>query len=142
MLHSRAIYRKAVFLEAAGSPAKGRHPVTTASQIAKWHFVFDNQKSGNKYKSVSINVIRSLLGAPKGSTTAFLQDQPINTIPKMTLTRAVHLLNGAGWTKGFYAVTLRKPDYPGVKNAEYIFAMVGAKIVAVDAVTGKVSKIS
>ena len=139
LLHSQPVYSKAVLLEGQGSPAKPGHPVKTADKIIKWHFVFDNRKSGNRYKSVSINAVHSLLGKPKGSTTPFFQDQPLNPIPKMTFTRAVHLLNKEGWTKGFYAVTLLKPDS---KDVEYIFAMAGGKIVAVDAETGKVSKIS
>ena len=80
--------------------------MATADEIVKWHFVFDNQKTHNKYKTVSINAIRGLLGKPKGSTLSpILQDRPLNPIPTMTLTRAVHLLDTAGWTKGFYAVT-------------------------------------
>ena len=142
LLHSKPVYRKAVLLEAEGSPAKPGHPVFSADKITTWRFVFDNTQSHNKYKSVSISAIRSLLGKPKGSTTPFLQDKPINPIPKMTFTRAVQLLDGAGYTKGFYAVSLRKPDYPGVKDVEYIFVMVGGKVVAVDAVTGDVKKIS
>ncbi len=142
LLHSKPIYSKAVFLEAEGSPAKAGRPVKTADKIVTWRFVFDNRKSGNKYKSVSINAIHNELGKPKGSTTPFLTDQPIDPIPHMTFTHAVQLLDAAGWTKGFYAVSLRKPDYPGVKDVEYIFAMVGGKIVAVDTQTGSVSKIS
>ena len=90
--------------------------------------------------SVSINAVRGLLGKPKGSVSPLLlHDQPLIFIPTMTLTRAVHLLDAAGWTKGFTEVTLKKPEYPGIHHVEYIFAMVGAKIVAVDAVTGVVS---
>lgn len=142
LLHSNAAYRKAVLLEAEGSPEKPGRPVKTADRIVTWRFVFDNQKTGNKFKSVSITATHGMLGTPKGSTSPFLQDQIIRPIPTMTLTTAVHLLNTAGWTKGFYAVTLRKPLYPGVKDVEYIFAMVGGKIVAVDTQTRKVHKLS
>jgi hypothetical protein len=142
LLHSKPVYRNAILLEAEGSPIKPGHPVWTADKIIRWRFVFDNQKSGDKYKSVAISAVHNELGKPRGSTVPFLQDQPMNPIPKMTFTRAVQLLDAAGWTKGFFAVTLRKPDYPGVKDVEYIFAMVGGKVVAVDAQTGKVSKIS
>jgi hypothetical protein len=142
LLHSQVAFRKAVLLEAEGSPAKPGHPVKTADRIVTWHFVFDNQQTGNKFKSVVITASHGLLGKPKGSTSPFLQDQLIRPIPKMTLTQAVHLLVTAGWARGFYAVTLRKPLYPGVKDTEYIFAMVGGKIVAVDTQTGKVKQIS
>jgi len=142
LLHSQAVYRKAVLLEAEGTPAKAGHPVKTADKIIKWHFVFDNRKTKDKWKSVSINAVHSLLGKPKGSTQPFLQDQPVDPIPTMTFTRAVQLLNAAGWTQGFIAAKIAKPLYPGVKDVEYIFVMAGGKIVAVDTKTGAVSKIS
>jgi hypothetical protein len=142
LLHSQAAFKKAVFLEAEGTPANPRRAVKTGDLIITWRFVFDNQPTRDKYKSVTLTAKRGLLGTPKGNAQPFISDQPINPIPSMTLTRAVVLLKGAGYTKGFYAVTLREPLYPGVKNPEYIFAVVGGKTVSVDTDTGKVKLIS
>ncbi len=142
MLHQQSAFRKAVFLEAEGTPQNPRRPAKSASAVNLWRFVFDNQKTGGKYKSVSITARRGILGKPKGSFSPFLQDQDITSIPSMLMTRAVRLLKAAGYRKGFFAVTLREPDYPGVHTPEYIFALVGRKTVAVDTDTGKVHKVS
>ena len=141
LLHARAAFRKAVLLEAEGTPANPRRAVKTGDRIVTWRFVFDNQQSHDKYKSVAVTARRGILGNPKGSTFPFLEDQLISPIPTMTLTRAVQLLDAAGYTSGFYAVTLREPNYPGVHAPEYIFALVGGKTVAVDTQTGAVKKL-
>lgn len=141
LLHSRPVYRNAVLLEAEGSSARPGRPVMTADKIVTWRFVFDNTKSKNKYKSVSIAAIRNELGVPRGSVTPFSGDQPMNPIPTLTFTQAVQLLNAAGWTKGFIAVTLRKPQYPGVTDPSYIFLCAGGKIVGVNTRTHEVKQI-
>jgi|SRR5579871_4684737 len=142
MLHSKSTFHKAVLLEAEGTPKNPKRPAKTASAIENWRFVFDNQPSHNRFKSVSISASRGILGTPKPSYSAFLEDQDINPIPRMLMTRAVQLLNAAGYRKGFFAVTLREPVYPGVTSPEYIFALVGRKTVAVDTDTGKVHQLS
>jgi hypothetical protein len=142
LLHSQAAFHKAVLLEAEGTPKNPKLPTKSAAGISTWRFVFDNQPTGGKYKSVSITARRGILGTPKGNTSVFGQDKDINTIPNMLLTRAVQLLKAKGYRRGFFAVTLRWPNYPNVNSPEYIFALVGRKIVAVDTDTGKVHLIS
>lgn len=143
LLHSQRPFRKAVLLEADGILAAGTRWVTTAGGIGKWRFVFDNQETGGMYKSATVLAVRGHLGKVRGNTQPFLEDQAIRPIPTMTLTRAIELLDkSGGGTWQFSAVTLRKPLYPGVKHAEYIFAIRSGKNIAVDTVTGKVKPLS
>jgi hypothetical protein len=141
LLHSQTQFRKAVLLEADGSLAPGRHWATTADGVVKWRFVFDNQETGGKYKSATILAVRGHLGKVRGNTQPFLEDQVIKPIPSMTLTRAVGLLEYAGYPR-FSAVTMRKPLYPGVRHTEYIFSVKGGKYVEVDTDTGQVKPVS
>jgi hypothetical protein len=141
LVHSHRQFRHAVLLEADGTPGAS-HTVKTARGIVKWRFVFDNQATGGRYKSATVLAVRGQLGKVRGYTQPFLEDQPIRTIPRMTLARAIDLLRGAGYTQAFYAVTLRKPLYPGVKHAEYIVTIGYRKYVAVDTQTGKVKPVS
>ena len=140
LLHSQTQFRKAVLLEAEGTPATSRS-VATARGIVKWRFVFDNQETGGPYKSATVLAVRGHLGIVRGNTAPFLDDQIIHVIPKMTLTVAIEYFDYAGYSR-FYAVTLRKPLYPGVQHPEYIFTIAGGKYVAVDATTGQVSPVS
>ena len=141
LVHSRHAFRKAVLLEADGTPAKPG-TVTTASAIVRWRFVFDNQASGGIYKSATIVATRGHFGRVHGNTQPFLEDQVIRPIPTMTLAQAIGHLNQAGYTQGFSAVVLRRPLYPGVKDAEYIFGMKNGKYVEVDSRTGTVKPVT
>ena len=104
-----------------------------------WWFVFDNQATGSKYASAYVRFRNGKFGAVQGETNPFEDDQVISPIPTMTLARAIKRLNFYGYRTGFYTVTLRKPlDPPGVKHAEYVFALTGGVTRAIDAVTGKI----
>jgi hypothetical protein len=142
LVHGQRPFRKAVLLEAEGTPAARSHVVKTARGIVTWRFVFDNQGSGNAFSSATVDAVRGKFGKVKGHTGPILDDQSLRRIPKMTLTRAVALLDKAGYRSGFSAVTLRKPLYPGVRHIEYIFTVASGKYVAVDTQTGRVKQVS
>lgn len=140
LLHSKAQFKKAVLLEADGSPATANERVKTADGIVKWRFVFQNNTAGSKYESATVVAVRGHLGKVHGHTQPFLEDQVIRPIPAMTLTRAIELLDKAGYRDGFYSVAMRKPIYPGVKHTYYIFSF-GDKNVQVDTKTGQVKQV-
>lgn len=141
LLHSQRQFRKAVLLEADGTPAAAKHWARTARGIVTWRFVFDNQETGGTYASATVLAVRGHLGKAHGHTQPFLEDQVIHPIPTMTLARAIELLDKAGYSR-FSAVTMRKPLYPGIKHTYYFFSVSGGQIVEVDTVTGKVKPIS
>jgi hypothetical protein len=142
LVRAEPSFRKAVLLEADGAPATYGDTVKTADGIVKWRFVFNNQESGDKYKSATVFAVRGKFGKVQGHPDPFLEDQEITRIPAMTLPQAIGRLHKAHYTHGFSAVTLREPIYPGVTHPEYIFTMAGGKYVAVDTQTGKVKRVS
>ncbi len=142
IVHAQRPFRKAVLLEAEGTPAARSHVVKTARGIVAWRFVFDNQGSGNAFSSAIVDAVHGKFGKVRGHTGPVLDDQGISRIPKMTLSRAIGLLDKAGYRSGFSAVTLRKPLNPGVRHIEYIFTVKSGKYVAVDTRTGQVKQVS
>lgn len=130
-------FSRAMVLEADGVPA-GKGIVKNASQIARWRFVFDNRDS--RFASVTIDYRRSSgFGPPVGHTSPFLEDVEIKKPPKMTLGRAVTLLEGAGHRSGFFDVTLRSPLGPTTTPPLYIFGLAGGRFAAVNTKTGSVT---
>jgi hypothetical protein len=134
-------FKKAVLLEADGTPKSGR--VTTAAGITKWRLVFDNQSTKHfKFRSAFMTVNDGRFGKPVGKKAPFVEDQRINPIPKMTLATAVAKLRKAGHRKAFGAVTLRYPLGPGFHETLYIFGFGSGKYWSVGTKTGKVKPIS
>jgi hypothetical protein len=134
-------FQRDVLYEADGS-TRGGKPVSSAAGIVSWRFVFRGTP-GSKFASATLTYGPAPKGFGKvvGVKQPFLEDVPIPRAPKMTLTQAVGRLRGAGYRRGFSAVTLRNPLGPKRSNPLYIFT-VSPKFVAVDTVTGKVSVLS
>jgi hypothetical protein len=136
-------FAKAVMLEADGTP-NGNKPVDNAGQIASWRFVLDNQRTqGSDFASVTISYRRSSgFGTPDGNPSPFLDDVQMPKAPKMTLKRAVSLLDKAGFRDGFENVALRDPLGPDSTAPLYIFGLADNSFVGVNTKTGKVKPLS
>jgi hypothetical protein len=141
-VRSQAQFKKAVLLEADGSPEKGA--TTKASSVTHWRIVFQNQTTkGSKYASAWMKAVNGKLGKVVGVKEPFLEDRNITTIPKMKLATAVAKLRKAGHTEAFDAVTLRYPLGPGFHEPLYIFGFgSGSSYWSVGTKTGKVRSIS
>jgi hypothetical protein len=141
MVRSKPQFKKAVLLEADGSPKSGK--VKTASGITRWRIVYQNQTTkGSKYASAFVKLVNGHPGAVVGVKEPFLEDRNITAIPKMTLTRAIIKLRNAGHTQAFGSVTLRYPLGPGFHEPLYIFGFGSGKYWSVGTRTGKVKPIS
>jgi hypothetical protein len=136
---SRPSYARAIVLEADGY-TRGGKKVTTAAGIVKWRFVFDNQLSTSRFRSATIyyGAPPAKFGKVRGYRSPFVEDVRIPKAPKMSLAEAVARLKAAGFTKGFFNVTLRNPLGPKRLNPLYIFTVSAGEYVAVDTVTKKV----
>ncbi len=141
-LRAKKKYAKAILLEADGNLSAAR-TVTRAKQVTSWRFVFDNQKTGNKFRIAIVTFTAGKgFGKIKAKTSPFLEDLRIHKTPKMKLRRAIVLLRRAGHTEGFRTVTLRHPLGPNTTAPLYIFALPSGDYIAVNTRTDKVSKIS
>src|SRR5215216_7896474 len=66
-------FKKAVLLEADGSPAQGA--TTKASAVTHWRIVFQNQTTkGSRYASAWIKVVNGKLGQVHGVKSPFVED--------------------------------------------------------------------
>ena len=134
-------FKKAVLLEADGSPEKG--VTTKASAITHWRIVFQNQTTkGSKFKSAWLKVVNGKIGKPVGVREPFVEDRNIAVVPKMTLATAVAKLRRAGHKDEFGTVTLRYPLGPGFKEPLYIFGFASDEFWSVGTKTGKVRSLS
>ena len=144
VVRAKAVFKKAILLEADGTPKPGTK-VKTAAGITKWRFVYDNQETGTQFKTVFISATNGRLGQPVGNRSIFEEDRRITTLPKMTLAAAITKLRAAGHTQAFGNVTLRFPLGPGFKETLYIFGFGSGSNVnywSVGTKTGKVRSIS
>jgi hypothetical protein len=134
-------FAKAVVYEADGSTRRGA-VVKTAAGVATWQFVLDNPTPGSPDPSVVVNFgpAPKGFGPVVGHSSPFLEDVAITKPPAISLVRAITLLNTAGYTAGFSSVTLRNPLGPTTTNPSYYFGTPDGG-VAVDAVTGKVTRV-
>jgi len=139
-VHSHAEFRKAVLVGVDGRPAT-HHAVKDARDIIKWRFTYNNTASGSKYANVTITSVRGNFGKPAGGAGAIMDASPIHRI-RMTLRHAVKLLRGAGFTKGFYEVSLGKVLTRTAQHTKYYFVFAGRKTVSVDTVSGKVKALN
>jgi hypothetical protein len=142
-VHAQPDFAKAVMLEADGTPA-GDRAVNSASKIVRWRFVLDNQGThGSPFASATISYRRSSgFGSVIGNPSPFLDDLPIKKAPRMTLRRAVSLLEDAGFKDGFVNVTLRDPLGPKQTPPLYIFGLADNNFVGVNTKTGRVAPLS
>src|SRR3954452_14255228 len=119
-------FADAVMLEADGTP-DGNKPVDGAAQVTNWRFVFENSTPGSDFASVTIDWGKGLgFSKPDGNPSPFLEDVPIKKAPKMTLKKAIKLLDQAG-TDEFENVTLRRPLGPQRTPPLYIFGVDNGK---------------
>jgi hypothetical protein len=134
-------FKKAVLLEADGTPAHGS--TTKASEVTHWRIVFQNQTTNrSKYASAWIKVVNGKLGQVHGVKSPFVEDRNITVIPKMTLAAAVAKLRKAGHTEPFEAVTLRWPLGPKKGETLYIFSYDSGANWAVGTKSGKVKRLT
>jgi hypothetical protein len=136
----RPLFSRARVFEADGSTAD-RRPTSSASGINRWRFVFDNTASHSKYLSATLTYRAGRLRTVVGIKQPFLEDVAISKAPTMTLATAVKRLRGAGYKRSFRFVTLRRPLGPRTVNTLYLFGLSNGTDVAVDTVTGRVSKV-
>jgi len=138
---SRPTFARAVVLEVDGV-TRGGKKVTTAAGIIEWRFVFDNQLSRSRFSSATIvyGPRPAKFGKVNGYRQPFLEDLRLSKAPKMTLAAAVARLKQAGFSKGFFNVTLRKPVARRRLNPLYIFTIGAGRFVAVDTVTKRVQR--
>ncbi len=139
---SRPTYARAVVYEADGTTRGGRG-TKSASGIVNWRFVFDNYPSHSRYASATLSYgpPPRKFGKVKGYRSPFLEDRVISKAPRMTLRQAVTGLQRAGYRRAFVNVTLRYPLAPTISKPLYIFGFANAQYVAVNTVTGKVTRI-
>jgi hypothetical protein len=141
VVRSKPVFKKAILLEADGTPKRGTK-VTTAAGIVNWRLVYDNQATRTKFKTVLISAKDGKLGRPIGNRSVFVEDQHIASLPKLTLAGAIAKLRKAGHRRAFGAVTLRYPLGPGFHEPLYIFGFGSGRYWSVGTKTGKVKPIS
>ena len=143
-IHTNGLYKKAIFLEADGTPKPGTK-VKTAAGIVNWRLVYDNQPGQNQYKTVFMFAKSGKLGPPVPNKSLFEESRRIQSLPKMTLAQAVAKLRAAGHRQPFGAATLRYPIGVGFNQPLYIFTFGGGDNVtywAVGTKNGKVRPLS
>ncbi|MGE5408446.1 MAG: hypothetical protein ACM3NV_07520 [Syntrophothermus sp.] len=135
-------FAKARVLEVDGSASGGRL-ATSAADITRWRFVFDNQGSRSAYASAIVDYVAgSGFRRVLGHRSPYLEDVVIPRAPKMTLEQAVARLRRAGQRGGFSAVVLRNPLGPWSSSKPlYIFTLASGRFFAVNTATGEVSPI-
>jgi hypothetical protein len=141
MVRAKQGFSKAVLLEADGTATR---PVTSATGIKTWRFVFDNQATPKfKYRSAFVYYRNGGFGKFNPVKSPFLEDRDLTTIPRMTLAAAVAKLRATGHRSGFLNVTLRWPfSGGGIKEPLYIFGFRSGKFIGVGTRTGRVRPIS
>ena len=134
-------FELAKMLEAQGTPnVRGR--VHGTGRLTDWWFVFVNPVRRSEFASVTIEWHRGEgFTKPKGHRDPWLEDVILDRAPKLTLRKAVALLEDAGYDRGFYDVVLRNPLGPTRGRPLYIFRL-KRKYVAVDTKTHEVAPIS
>lgn len=142
-IRSVRLFSNAIVFEADGSPAKAGAAVGRASQITRWRFVFDNQKTpgkgGKKYPSATMNYEPgSGFAKPVGIGVPFTENVPIPRPPKLSLAAAVRKMRQAGYDQRFARVVLRSPVGPKTIPPQYYFELANEQNVRVSSLTGKV----
>jgi hypothetical protein len=135
-------FANAVVYEADGSTRGGRL-VKAGAGVVSWQFVLDNptQNSPYAYATITYGPSPKGWGTVVGHRMPYLEDVVITAAPRISLTRAIELLDRAGYRGGFGSVTLRNPLGPRPTDPYYFFGTKSGYI-SVDVVTGKVAHAS
>jgi hypothetical protein len=127
-------------LEADGFPSSGA--ATTAADVDRWRFVFDNQRTpGSRFRTAIVRYGRGRFGPVKGRRPAFLEDNRLSPLPEMALAAAVARLREAGFESPFSSVTLRFPLGPPFSEPLYIFGLADGSFIGVGTKTGTVAPV-
>ncbi|HEY5742165.1 MAG TPA: hypothetical protein VIS99_06455 [Terrimicrobiaceae bacterium] len=110
-------FRKLAMLEAISLNAT---PVSSASEITRWGFAFENLSPRSPYRAVYVEYADGKFGDVIGLTAPWLGDADLE-LPRMKLSAAIKLLRKAGYTEPFLNVTLRCPRGPTELPALYQF---------------------
>jgi hypothetical protein len=138
IVRGRVQFTRARPLEADGWASSGS--ATTAAEIDRWRFVFDNQEtSGSRFASAVIKYGTSGFGTVTGVRPAFLEDNRLRPLPRMTLEDAVARLRDAGFQSPFSSVTLRFPLGPSSSEPLFIFGFADGSSIGVGTKTGTVT---
>jgi len=138
IVRGRVQFTRARPLEADGWASSGS--ATTAAEIDRWRFVFDNQgTSGSRFASAVIKYGKSGFETVTGVRPAFLEDNRLRPLPRMTLEDAVARLRDAGFQSPFSAVTLRFPLGPSSSEPLFIFGFADGSSIGVGTRTGTVA---
>ena len=145
IVRGRVLFTGASPLEADGEPSAGS--AMTAGEVDRWRFVFDNQRTrGSRFRTRRPQVRQGRGSvASRGVLPAFLEDNRLSPLPRMTLEAAIVRLRGAGYQQPFSSVTLRFPLGPSFSEPLYIFGFDtggGAPFVGVGTNTGDVAPLS
>jgi hypothetical protein len=126
-------------LEADGFPSSGA--ATTAADVDRWRFVFDNQRTpGSRFRTAIVRYGRGRFGPVKGRRPAFsLDDNRLSPLPEMMLESAVARLREAGFQSPFSSVTLKFPLGPSSGEPLYIFGFADGSSIGVGTKTGTVA---
>jgi hypothetical protein len=129
-------------LEAKGRPSSGT--ATTAAEVDRWRFVFDNQRTpGSRFRTAIVRYGRGRFGPVKGRRPAFnLDDNSLSPLPEMMLDNAVAHLRTAGFQSPFSSVTLRFPLGPSSSEPLYIFGFADGSFIGVGTKTGTVAPVT
>jgi hypothetical protein len=128
-------------LEANGRPSSGA--ATTAPEVDRWRFVFDNQRTpGSRFRTAIVRYKNGRFGHVTGKRPARLDDNRMSPLPEMTLDDAVARLRDAGFTQPFSTVTLRFPLGPSFSEPLFIFGFENGSSVGVGTTTGTVAPLS
>ena len=134
----REQYPNAELYEAQGYPSKGA--TSSAGEIDKLRVVF-NVDNGTEMNGTAI--IESTgwgeFGAPEYVTEPWLEDCVIDWPIEMDLEEACKLIQQAGYTQNFMAVTIRYPLYKRSERAYYTFDLSKYLHLLVDTVTNDVT---
>jgi len=128
-------------LEANGRPSSGT--ATTAAEVDRWRFVFDNQRTpGSRFRTAIVRYGRGRFGPVKGRRPAFLEDNRLSPLPEMMLVNAIARLREAGFQSPFSSVTLRFPLAPSSSEPLYIFGFADGSFIGVGTKTGTVAPVT
>jgi hypothetical protein len=141
IVRNRVQFLGASPLEAKGVPSSGT--ATTAADVDRWRFVFDNQRTaGSRFRTAIVRYRRGRFGPVNGRRPAFsLDDNRLSPLPEMSLDDAVAHLRDAGFGSSFTSVTLRFPLGPPSSEPLYIFGFADGSSIGVGTKTGTVAPV-
>ena len=134
MDYTRKFFPRIQLYEVDGAVPDGNGQ--SAGDVTGWRFVFWNAHE----TTVILNCIDGSFTRPRFLPGPWLEDELIHLPLQRGLSEAIDLLHEAGYTDPFSDVTLRKPLYPGIDEALYIFTIPAKEVyVFIGVDTGTVS---